>query len=235
MKKLLFISALTVQVVVVSSGKIHAQDQSRVPLAATAHKWTVPLPPGDLLKLLPDCPDRWKMKQSNAKNFVMNWASSQAQREFTYTPLLSQDPNVEPAPTQVLRIVITDTGYYSGLMGDFKDFQVSKNAEIENLMLNGFPARRIMIGKSLERLRLLISNRYILQIDVQNAPINCSQNWLKIVDLAKLATLPVDGPENLPRPFPIVRIDELNSRNNSVSNAMWATQDEADAAAESRR
>ncbi len=194
--------------------------------APAAHKWVVPLPPGELLKLLPATPDQWQLKHSTAKNFFMDWASSQAQREFSYTP--PAIPDAAPPPTHVVRFTITDTGYYAGLMGDLQSTQAPRPGEAESLTLNGFPARKITVSKTQERLRLLVKSRYIIQLDVQNEPVGNAQKWLGLIDLTKFATLPVEGEETLPHPFPIVRIDELDPRNNSVSKASFATQEEAD-------
>lgn len=196
-----------------------------VPLPA-AHEWVVPLAPSELLKLLPNAPDQWRLKQSTAKNFVMDWPSSQAQREFDYTP--PTGPDAIPSPTHVLRITVTDTGYYAGLMSDLQSTQVPKSGEAERLTIHGFPARRIMVGKSQEELRLLVKSRYVIQLDVQNEPPGNAQKWLGIIDLTRFATLPTEGDVILPRPFSIMRIDELNPKNNAVSKVNFTTQEEAD-------
>lgn len=193
--------------------------------APAAHRWVVPLAPSELLKLLPNAPDQWQLKQSTAKNFVMDWPSSQAQREFSYTP---PNPDVSPAPVHVLRITVTDTGYYAGLMSDLQSAQAPKSGEAESLTISGFPARRIMVGKTQEQLRLLVKSRYVIQLDVQNEPAGNAQKWLGIVDLTKFAALPAEGEVTLPRPFSVMRIDELNPKNNAASKVNFTTQEEAD-------
>ena len=199
-------------------------------LVATEHRPVVPLPPADLLALLPKTVDEWQLKQSHANNFIMDWVFSQAQREFSYTPPPSTtaQPGDPPPPPMTLRFTITDTGYYANLMADLGPAATNKGGA-ETLTLNGFPARRMSVGQTGARLRLLVKNRYVVQIDVQNQPTDSVQRWLGLLDPAKLAALPIEGEETLQRPFPITRIDELEPRNSSVSMATWATQAELDA------
>ena len=202
----------------------------------TAHKPVLPVLPAELLALLPKAPDKWQLKQSQANNFVMDWASTRAIREFTYTP----PPTTTASPGEAvqpldLRISLTDTGYYQGLIGDFDGSPAPKSSAVEILTLNGFPARQVAQGKMGERLRVLVNGRYVVQIEVQNQPANSSQQWLKLVDLTKVAALPTNGEETLPRPYTIIRIDEMNPKNNSVSKVTFATQEEADKTARHRR
>ncbi len=219
----------------------HAQSPSPAPVSATpsiapaAHKLVLPLLPADLLGLLPKTPDKWQLNQSQASNFVMDWASTRAIREFTYTPPPTDtaSPGVAPLPLD-LRISITDTGYYQGLIGDFDGSPAPKGSAVESLVLNDFPARQVAQGKTGERLRVLVNGRYIVQIEVQNQPANSTQQWLKLVNLTKIAALPTDGEETLPRPYTVIRIDEMNPRNNSVSKVTFATQEEADRTAKRR-
>ena len=197
--------------------------------ASTTHKPVLPLLPANLLGLLPQAPDKWELKKSQANNFVMDWASTVATREFNYTPPPTSltVPGSVPPP-MVLKITLTDTGYYEGLTGDFENLPTAKASTVQSFVLSGFPARQTTQGQIGERLRVLVNGRYIVQIEVQNQPANSSQKWLRIVDLAKIAALPTDGDETLPRPYTVIRIDELNAKNNSVSKVTFATQEEAD-------
>ena len=208
-----------------------------VPPTPSAHRPVVPLPPIDLLTLLPKTPDKWQIKQSQASNSIMIWVSAQAIREFNYTPphAASVNPGDPPPPPLVLRVTIIDTGYYQGLIGDFEKAPPTKPGAMQYLTLGGFPARQSPMGTSAERLRVLVNSRYVVQIDVQNQPINSSQQWLRIIDLAKVAALPAEGSENLPRPYTITRIDEINPQNNSTSQVVWGTKEELERAARRRR
>ena len=229
-------SRLIVPVSILTSTVCLAASMAQSPPAASAsptgaaipatHKRVAPLSPNELLKLLPNSPNQWQLKQSTAKNFFMEWASSQALREFNYTP--PSMPDAIAPPVHILRFTITDTGYYAGLMGDLLSSQPPKSGESESLNLNGYPARRIMVSKVQERLRVLIKSRYVIQIDVQDEPPGNAQKWFGLLDLNKFVALPVDGDETLPRPFSIVRIDEINPQNNSASKANFTTQEEAD-------
>lgn len=203
--------------------------------AASTHKPVLPRPPAELLALLPKAPDQWQLKQSQANNFVMDWASAQAWREFTYTPPPTAGSGGPPPAPFDLRITITDTGYYQGLIGDFEGTPSSKPGAVGAQTLGGFPARRLPLGTTGERLRVLVNNRYIVQIDAQNQPPNSVQRWLQLIDLAKIAALPLDGEEILPRPYTVVKIDEVNPKNSSVSKVTFATQEEADKTARRRR
>ena len=204
------------------------------PSAPAAHRQVLPLLPAQLLGLLPKTPDQWQLKQSQASNFVVDWASTRAIREFSYTPPAA-NPGDTPPPPLDLRISITDTGYYQGLMSDFDGLPTAKNSTVEGLVLNGFPARQVAQGRNGGRLRVLINGRYVVQVEVQNQPVSSAQQWLKLVDLNKVASLPTEGDPTLPRPYTIIRIDEINPRNSSTSEVTFATQEEADRAARGRR
>ena len=202
----------------------------------TPHKQVLPLPPADLLALLPKAPDKWELRQSQANNFMMVWATSQATREFSYTPPPDAvSPGGTPSPPLALRITIVDTGYSRGSISEFEKSTSAKPGTVQSLTLAGFPARQSPSGAAGERLRILVNGRYIVQIDAQNQPANTSQQWLRIVDMAKISTLPTDGDGNLPRPYTIVKIDEMNPKNNSVSQVTWATQEELDRTSRRRR
>src|SRR2546423_1503196 len=51
-------------------------------VAEAQHNPLVPLAPADLIKFLPTTPTGWELKQSNAKNFFVEWLCSQATRDF---------------------------------------------------------------------------------------------------------------------------------------------------------
>ena len=223
----------------VSPCVIQAQSPPPAPTLATStpaststpvvHRQVLPIPPAQLLALLPKTPDKWQLKQSQASNFVVDWASARANREFVYTPPASNPADAPPPPLN-LRVSITDTGYYQGLMSDFEGLPGPKSP-VEALVLNGFPARQVTLGKTGARLRVLVNGRYVVQIEVQNQPVSSAQQWLRLVEVSKVASLPTEGDPTLPRPYTIIRIDEVNPQNNSKSEVTFATQEEADRAA----
>lgn len=238
--KISFLLLMLTAIVLAAGPAATSRAQATPPPASgnpAPHHLVVPLAPAELLSLLPKTPEKWQLKESVANNSFMDWVSSQAQREFNFTPppAESSKPGDPPPPPLVLRVTLTDTGYYQGLIGDFAESRTSGGAGTENLMLAGCPARLVMLGQTGERLRVLVKGRYVLQIDVRNQPPNAAQSWLRIVDMARLTALTEDGEEKLPRPFPMTRIDELNPRNNSVTPATWATQDEVEARGASKR
>ncbi len=204
--------------------------------AAPAHAPIIPLKPEELLPLLPAPPSGWKMAVSQANTSYMGWIQTQAKREFSYTPpaAAGSPAGATPAPPQVTRVRVTDTGYFPSFSGVFDDFKVGVYGNEESLMIESLPARRTKLTNGGERLVVFVKRRFLVQIETQNQPANSALAWLKRVDLRHIAAVPDSGSTQLPRPITVSRIDELEPKNNSSSQLYYANDNEMHPPARSR-
>jgi hypothetical protein len=198
--------------------------------AVSAHKPIIPVPPAELIKFLPATPAGWELKESRAKSFYNEWLVSQANREFSApSPTQSRTPNATPAPPQITRFRLTDTGYSPALFGDFDEFKPGKYGNTESFYVDSLPARRISFSDG-ERLRILFKARFVIEVEVHNQPANAAVAWLRQMSIPHLNSVPDSGIETLPNPVTAVSIDEANPRLNSSYQVSWSTQQDLDAA-----
>jgi hypothetical protein len=185
--------------------------------AVATHPQIVPLSPAELLAFVPKAPTKWETKKSSAENYYAVWLNTRAEREFSFTP----QPGGAAQP-QITRLMLLDTGYAPGPLGDFDEFKVGHYGNEESLMIGTYPARKIVMGKDKERLRIAIKHRFIIQIETMNQPSNSVTNWVNLFDLARLVGVPDSGSTALPKPIRITKIDEINPRNSSTSDLLWS-------------
>lgn len=204
--------------------------QSANAQSVAAHRPILPLTPSELIKFLPGTPTGWELKESRAKSFYNEWLVSQASREFSHpADAQSLPPGATPAPPQVTRVRLTDTGYTPALFADFEEFKPGKYGNTESLYVDSLPARRISLSGG-ERLRVLVKARFVLEVEVHGQPPNASIAWLRQLNFARLNSVPDSGIEKLPNPVTAVTIDELNPKLNGSYQVSWSTQEDLDAA-----
>ncbi len=191
-------------------------------LAQGAHKPIVPMNPDELIKLLPGAPDGWTMTQSVANNYFIGWLCCQATREFQHPAPVDPMARDKTPPPLITRVRIMDTGYFPTFNGDFENFRVGKYPGAETLVINGMPARKFFVGPNHERLRLSVRGRFIVELETDHQPANSTQSWLQVVDFKSLGGLPDSSQSNLPKPIHIIRIDEMNPKNNVTSDLFWS-------------
>jgi hypothetical protein len=190
-------------------------------VAPAPHKPIVPLSPEDLIKFLPSTPSGWKLTQSDGKNFFVGWLCSQVTREFQRPSATVTRPAATAEPPQTTRVRLTDTGYYPSFNGDFENFQVGKHGSAETLVIKGMPARKFILGRDHERLRLSIRGRFIIEIETSNQAANTAEAWLSVIDLQRMSAFPDTGSDQLPKPITISVVDELTPANNTSSKLYW--------------
>jgi len=193
------------------------------------HKTVLPLAPSELLKLLPATPRDWQIKESKAKSFYNETLVSQANRQLVGPP---PPPAAAPAgtptpPTTMIRL--TDTAYNPAMYADFEEFKVGKYGNTESLNVDGLPARKITLSNG-DRLRILVRNRFVIEVETHNQPPNAAISWAHQFDVAKINAVPDSVVQKLPNPVTVVSIDELNPKANSSYQVSWSTQDDLDAA-----
>ena len=112
---------------------------SHLPAQAPAapHPLLLPLPPAELLTLLPVAPKGWETKQSRARNTYAGWLFAEASREFSHpapapaagAAAAAPSPEPTPAPPWITRVKILDCGFDPSATADFENFKPGKTAE----------------------------------------------------------------------------------------------------------
>ena len=186
-----------------------------------------PLPPADVLKLLPIAPANWKMTASTATNSFSDWLKSSAARTFQYTP--PPQPNASPPPVQTTRVTVTDTGYYPQFAAEFVGHRPGKENDVEKFLIGSVPAIRITRGP-LEVLSVLLNGRFVIQVRAENQAARSTETWLRLVDTANIARQPAGG-DRIPQPVTITRVDELHPDRNTSYPLSWASEEQQKQAA----
>jgi hypothetical protein len=190
----------------------------------TARKPILPVEPDKLIQLLPSAPEGWKITSSTASTNFSDWLSSQATRTFS-APSSDSRGGQSTAPVANTRVSLSDSGYYPEFLGQFIGLRPAKEKDVQTLFVNGFPAVRISRANS-EILSVLIKGRYIAQIRTENQKPNTTLSWFKLLDIGKIAAVPDSGPDKIPQPVTLTRIDELDPRNNSAYQLNWTSKEQ---------
>jgi hypothetical protein len=194
-------------------------------------KTVLPVPPPELLKLLPVAPRDWQIKESKAKSFYNESLVSQANRQII-GPLPPASVNA-PAGTQasppMTRLRLTDTAFVPALYADFEGFKPGKYGNTESLYVDTLPARNITL-KDGDRLRILVKGRFVIEVETHNQAPNAAIAWARQFDVTKISAIPDSVVAKLPNPVTVVSIDELNPKANSSYQVNWSTQEDLDAA-----
>lgn len=191
----------------------------------------LPLTPAEMIKFLPSAPPGWDVMKSTADNFLNDWVATNAVREYKFLP----PPNptaVTSAPPplpQFVRIRITDSGFWPEFRRLFDGFEIGKSGDTEKLLIDSHPAiettsKRRVEGKEEEKLArvlLLVKIRFIVQVETTNTNQKELEEWLRKIDLAKLASVPSTGINEIPTPVLIVKIDELNPSRTRSYPLFW--------------
>ena len=180
----------------------------------------LPLPPADLLALLPTAPKDWNMTVSNAANSVSasSWMVATAIREFTYIPPPpppGADPNSPEYLPQKAHVMISDTGGSSALAITFAKFVPGTQEGNEKLMIMNIPSIETPGGKDKpEHLIMWANDRFFILIEVTNQRPRAAEKWAKLINFSALASAPATSATFLPNPLIITRVDEMNKENN---------------------
>ncbi|MDR1190699.1 MAG: hypothetical protein LBK60_03410 [Verrucomicrobiales bacterium] len=216
------------------------------PLTLTAA--IMPVPPAQLLALMPATPPDWTLKQSHAANGYQGWPEcnafrlmegpvypadpaeqkpspakrSEDQGQAPATPL-AQNPDPFPANRPAtLRVRLTDTGQHAPKLARFANFTTGAG----RLMIHSMPAIQRLLPDH-QRTTICINRRFILSIEGRNMPGKVYQDFIKQLDLSAIAGIPNDGPATFTRPLIIVQVDELNPANSGTYKLYWANPEEA--------
>lgn len=175
----------------------------------------LPIAPAELLRLLPAPPAGWKMTTSMATNQVSSWLITMAQRQFESSqPAAGGPQNGQPSRTTIL---LVDTGFDASVAGAFADFRPTASVGLTKFVYLNCPAIRRQSSSSTDSIQLLIANRFLLTVEVENQQKDAVLGWIQRVPLDRYR-IPSGGVlSNLPPTVVIKTVDELNPTNNSES------------------
>ena len=94
----------------------------------------LPLPPKEVLALLPPTPADWKVTASVATNQISSWPVTIAQRQIESTASDSRNATgttSQPRPRMRATFMLIDSGYDPSAAGAFVDFKPIKNGNVE--------------------------------------------------------------------------------------------------------
>ncbi len=192
-----------------------------------------PAAPAELLKALPAKIEGWELTRSRGSTDLGMWLESRVTREFVLEKT-TPTTNLDKVPQPCVRLSILDTGEAGGTDLDlFADFTpaVSKEGGYEYRFLAGLPAIITSLSERELEACLLVDNRFIITIALQELPTSELKTWLKRFDLKKLESLPDTQKRTLPKTFQSVHIDELaveKSRKVVVGTAIEAIDETED-------
>ena len=194
-----------------------------------------PLGPTDLLALLPQAPENWKMTASAGEKRLSPSIAPEAyaRRDFLYVPpaIPGEAAPAQPPPPKTVRVTLMDTGNDPDRMSLFEGFKASKDpvtsngGEYLNFLADGLPATRFHKDK-LTFITVEVSNRFLLTVQMTNVEDKTRDEWLKILDLPKLAQASAQAPA-LPLTsgmLTLESIDEFKPETNSKTQTNLVTE-----------
>jgi hypothetical protein len=197
--------------------------------SAGAQQPIMPLKPSELLAYAPQAPvskdKKWEVVRSLANNDLIDWPICITIREFKYTPTPDPNhPNAPPKEPETTRIKITDTGYWPAFRNMFTNFEPGTFGPAQKKLIQSWPAIEMYADQdkpSNGRLFVLIKQRFLVEIATTNQPQSALEDWLKTIDLSKLASVPDDGARVIPNPVIIAFVDELNPKSMRSYPLYW--------------
>jgi hypothetical protein len=182
----------------------------------------LPLPPKEVLALLPPTPAGWKVVSSAATNQVTSWLVTIAQRQLELSPT-DKTTGGQPAPPMRTTLMLIDTGYDPSPAGAFANFKAGRQANVERVVLNRSPAIRTQSSPTSESLQMLINRRFVLRIETQNQPKDATLGWAQRIPLDRYNPPRAETMTTLPPQVIVASVDELNPANNHESKIAIAT------------
>lgn len=182
-----------------AGGSLHAQKQGEC----------IPSSPGALLSVLPEALPRWEVTRSEGRSYVGRGFFSQAKREFTEI----LPPEVAEKTKTPLKVVveIRDTAENENQLRPFRMTpEQLLAAGLKRGEWKGNPMILLSDGDAeREAIRILLRDRWILQLVYPNRDLNAARRWLDGVDLAKVRALNFRRYTKDQDAAPIQIIDEL--------------------------
>lgn len=191
-------------------------------------KGIVPAEPETLLKVLPRNVEEWTLVKSVGTQDQDEWLYSVANRVFT-----RERPESDPGPTMKTSIKVTDTGGFAKAMSLYANFAPATGNRFEKKYIDSYPAILIQYGPEKFETELLVNNRFIVEIILENQPSKFTKEWLKQINFNQLSRVNKGPVVGLPEIVEVRKVDELNEDKNrkyEVALVSGEKMDEASAA-----
>lgn len=181
-----------------------------------AEEIRLPVPPKDLLKILPETPPEWQLVASNAKHLARTPPASSAYREYRHTPPPPPPGTPTPAPSTV-KIEILDTAENSNISDYFASLGTA--AGTRQVTVNSTPAIHLQAAGETDRLEALAHRRFLLRISIVGNEKIKAEDWMKAINLAALQRAgEKTASVNTSEEYTVVSevVDELDPKRNRV-------------------
>lgn len=154
------------------------------------------------------------MLKSWAKQDLSDWMVTIAGRDFEL-PLPPPDLEGSPGPSALIRVRITDTGFWPASLARFHDFKPGNEGVEERVIWQGIPMIRLTLeDKNRQRAILCVADRFLVLVDTTYLKKKEVEDFLKSIPLADLARISTAGNKTLPQPVVLSEIDEINPKKN---------------------
>lgn len=144
----------------------------------------------ELLKVLPACPDEWAIKRSEARRLYREHLEAYAVREYEKI-LPPEEPGQKVAPKpEVVVITIRDTCGSGPHIEPFrKENAPVQGGDFDLGSWKQYPAMMVRLGPDRRALRVLVADRFVIELAFSGNNPRALNLWMKQCDLQALARL----------------------------------------------
>lgn len=194
--------------------------------AETEENPLIPMHPKSLLGILPKSPDGWKLKQSEGRTVYGGWLYSMAARKYERP---ADDATPLPAVTQ---LSIRDTVRHPASLAIFRARSEAPGSggNIRRFKVDDYPAVALLSSGDEKKwsLRILVNERFVIEVRLEGQPEADAEKWLKMCNLAALKRAPEKRAGKPLEVVEIVQIDELKpARSRSYRMGITTEEDVA--------
>ena len=144
-------------------------------------------PPMDLQKLLgilPVSPEGWRIKRSQARTLYRENLQAYGMREYEKIP---SDEAKERPPAEKVVVVIRDTCGMGPYLAPFRNKGASQvGGDFEKSEWNGYPAMLVKLGKTRSAFRILVGERFVVEVIFSGEDLDVTERWLAACKLGAL-------------------------------------------------
>ena len=194
-------------------------------LISDGHASVVPTEPKDLLALLPQVPQNWKLLSSQGHNDMLGAPGliSVAIRDYRFDPppVRAADGTLIPTPLKTTNIKLIDSGLDGCCERAFSFIRstVPSSPGMKRYSLAGMPVLEEDKGGGKKKIVIAIADRFELSLTLMNQDDKEAQAWIKLLDLPALTAAAERAPK---QPVPklavsMTWVDELNPQSDHTA------------------
>ena len=182
--------------------------------------------PAELLGCLPATPPGWTLTRSDGTNTFVSWLTTHVQRDIKQDPPPPM-PGVPPPVPGKMWIRINDDGYSSDYSPGFAPPKTGNPPSNTTFSKFGeYPARRQKLDDITFSYCILVKRRFMIEVHAENVLDKDVQSYLLGVDYKRLLAIPDTGPNQVPQPVIVSRVDELNPAKSKTYPVFWSTDEQ---------